>query len=282
MLHGEHVDLYYYPEEEPLARVALTYAEESYRELEARFRHTAHAAHPVRRLRVALRFRTDQLAAVHAARGHPRLHRIRAKPGGAAVSRQLRPVPPHHPPRAGARLPALESPGSTAGSIRGCAASTFLWWTEGSAEYFSDGQDTQDDMINRELTQSGGSPDHRPVELRRRRRGLCDRRRPGAVPGESATASGGWSRPMMTPGSNGSFEELLVGIFGKPSSQLTLEWWQYTTRRRYLPAGRDPAAAVAHRPAARLVRAEAGGLDASRRQCAVSCSVSRRPTATPA
>ena len=40
MLHGEHIDLYYYPEEEPLARVALVYAEASYRELEVRFRHT--------------------------------------------------------------------------------------------------------------------------------------------------------------------------------------------------------------------------------------------------
>ena len=30
VLRGEHVDLYYYPEEDELARVALTYAENSY------------------------------------------------------------------------------------------------------------------------------------------------------------------------------------------------------------------------------------------------------------
>src|SRR2546430_13637846 len=33
---GEHVDLYYYPEEQELARVALTYAEESIGEGDAR------------------------------------------------------------------------------------------------------------------------------------------------------------------------------------------------------------------------------------------------------
>src|SRR5713101_5621633 len=39
VLRGEHVDLYYYPEEEELGRVALAYAEESYDNLERRFNH---------------------------------------------------------------------------------------------------------------------------------------------------------------------------------------------------------------------------------------------------
>jgi Tol biopolymer transport system component len=37
VLSGEHVDLYYYPEERELALIALDYAEESYRELERKF-----------------------------------------------------------------------------------------------------------------------------------------------------------------------------------------------------------------------------------------------------
>ena len=45
VLRGEHVDLYYYPEEQELGRVALAYAEESYRVLERRFNH-----HPTRRI----------------------------------------------------------------------------------------------------------------------------------------------------------------------------------------------------------------------------------------
>src|SRR5262245_63127557 len=40
VLRGEHVDLYYYPEEEELGRVALTYAEESYAALERRLTHS--------------------------------------------------------------------------------------------------------------------------------------------------------------------------------------------------------------------------------------------------
>src|SRR6266513_4625059 len=39
VLRGEHVDLYYYPEEEELGHVALAYAEESYDSLERRFNH---------------------------------------------------------------------------------------------------------------------------------------------------------------------------------------------------------------------------------------------------
>src|SRR2546428_8463913 len=37
VLRGEHVDLYYYPEEEELGRVALAYAEASYDTLERPF-----------------------------------------------------------------------------------------------------------------------------------------------------------------------------------------------------------------------------------------------------
>src|ERR1041384_79330 len=39
VLRGEHVDLYYYPEEEELGRVALAYAEDSYDALQRRFNH---------------------------------------------------------------------------------------------------------------------------------------------------------------------------------------------------------------------------------------------------
>jgi len=38
-LRGEHVEIFYYPEEEPLARLALTMAEESYQDLKIKFQH---------------------------------------------------------------------------------------------------------------------------------------------------------------------------------------------------------------------------------------------------
>src|SRR5437016_12096830 len=47
VLRGEHVDLYYYPEEEELGRVALAYAEESYDSLERRFAHAVRRRVPL-------------------------------------------------------------------------------------------------------------------------------------------------------------------------------------------------------------------------------------------
>src|SRR5688500_12638861 len=45
VLSGAHIDVYYYPEEEAVARLALSYGEESYSFLERKFQH-----HPFRRI----------------------------------------------------------------------------------------------------------------------------------------------------------------------------------------------------------------------------------------
>src|SRR5213596_2354584 len=47
VLRGEHVDLYYYPEEEELGRVALAYSEASYDSLERRFVHAVRRRVPL-------------------------------------------------------------------------------------------------------------------------------------------------------------------------------------------------------------------------------------------
>ena len=39
LLSGEHIDVYHYPDEEAVARLALSYAEESYAFLERQFQH---------------------------------------------------------------------------------------------------------------------------------------------------------------------------------------------------------------------------------------------------
>jgi len=49
VLSGPHVDVYYYPEEEELAKVALTYSEQSYDTLTALFRHR-----PLRRIPIII------------------------------------------------------------------------------------------------------------------------------------------------------------------------------------------------------------------------------------
>src|SRR4051812_22973633 len=45
ILPGEHIDVYYYPEEIDVARLALSYGEESYALLERKFQH-----HPFRKI----------------------------------------------------------------------------------------------------------------------------------------------------------------------------------------------------------------------------------------
>lgn len=233
MLHGEHVDLYYYPAEEPLARVALTYAEESYRELEARFRHTITARIPFvvyashydfeqtnllpftppegilgfteyGRSRVALPFRGNYAQFRHTVR-HELVHVFQLSK--ARLNGRLYP-----------RLRGLYFP---------------LWWSEGSAEYFSDGQDTQDDMINRELTQSGRLP---TIEQLNFAGGGAVYAIGGDLVRFLAERYGEWRLVQAHDDAwkYGSFDELLVGIYGKSTAQLTLEW-QYALRRRYYP-----------------------------------------------
>jgi hypothetical protein len=54
VIAGQHIDVYYYPEEEKVARLALAYAEESFDLLERRFRH-----HPFRRIPLVV-YSSDQ------------------------------------------------------------------------------------------------------------------------------------------------------------------------------------------------------------------------------
>ncbi len=158
VLRGEHVDLYYYPEEQELGRVALAYAEESYRVLERRFNH-----HPTRRIpliiyashtdfeqtnvlpfvppegllgvteflkqRVALPFTGSYFDFHHTLR-HELVHVFQLSLTTQAFAR--------YP-----RIRHVDPP---------------LWWTEGLAEYFSAGEDSRDEMILRDLTVSGRLP----------------------------------------------------------------------------------------------------------------------------
>src|SRR5512134_1856129 len=46
-LKGEHVEVFYYPEEEPLARAAIVLAEESYADLAKKFQHEVSRSVPL-------------------------------------------------------------------------------------------------------------------------------------------------------------------------------------------------------------------------------------------
>src|SRR5919198_959299 len=152
VLRGEHVDLYYYPEEEELGRVALAYAEESYDSLQRRFNHAVtrriplivYASHSdfeqtnilpfippegllgvteFLRRRVALPFRGSYAEFRHTLR-HELVHVFQLSLASQSFALYPR-----------ARRPGLP-----------------LWWTEGLAEYLSSDQDSRDEMVVRDLT----------------------------------------------------------------------------------------------------------------------------------
>jgi hypothetical protein len=160
VLNGEHIDVYYYPEEEIVARLALSYAEESYDFLERRFQH-----HPFRRIplivyssdqhfeqtnifsgfipegvlgfteylkrRVALPFRGDYDQFRHTLR-HELVHAFQLS--------KISEVQSMHP------------------RMRRPAPQQIHWWTEGLAEYLSSDQTVEDDMFVRDLVVHGRLP----------------------------------------------------------------------------------------------------------------------------
>src|SRR5438128_226795 len=158
VLRGEHVDLYFYPEEEELGRVALAYAEESYGVLERRFMHHVQRRVPLiiyashtdfeqtnvlpfvppegllgvtefLKRRVALPFTGSYAEFRHTLR-HELVHVFQLSLATEVSAR--------YP-----RMHRAEFP---------------LWWSEGLAEYFSAGEDTRDEMVLRDLTVSGRLP----------------------------------------------------------------------------------------------------------------------------
>jgi dipeptidyl aminopeptidase/acylaminoacyl peptidase len=234
VLRGEHVDLYYYPEAEELGRVALSYAEESYRELERRFTHAVtrrvpliiYASHtdfeqtnilpfvPPEGLlgvteflkrRVAMPFNGSYAEFRHTLR-HELVHVFQLSLSAELSARYPRQRHAHMP----------------------------LWWTEGLAEYFSAGEDSRDEMILREMTISGELPSL----------------------GELAMASGGLVYPiggsaMRYIGETygewrivqlyrdlwkyQTFSDAIAGVYGRSLDRLSEEW-RHWMRQRYYPA----------------------------------------------
>ena len=234
VLHGEHVDLYYYPEEEELGRVALAYAEGSYDSLQRRFNHAVtrriplivYASHsdfeqtnilpfiPPEGLlgvteflkrRVAMPFRGSYSEFRHTLR-HELVHVFQLSLATEVFN----------------RYPRLRQAGLP------------LWWTEGLAEFFSSGEDSRDEMVLRDMTVTGQLPALR--DLTYAYGGLVY---PvgGSLHRYLAERYGEW-RILQVYGDlwkYASFEEAMAGIYGRSLDQLSDEW-QYWMRQRYYPA----------------------------------------------
>src|SRR5690349_8733887 len=165
VLKGPHVDLYYYPSEERIARMALAYAEESVDTLELRFHHSVkfripliiYASHSdfeqtnvlpfvppegilgvteYLKQRVTIPFRGSYAEFRHTLR-HELVHVFQL-----SLAQQRFQLYP-----------------------RGHTAGTPLWWSEGLAEYWSSVQDSRDEMIVRDLSISGRMPSIRQLGM---------------------------------------------------------------------------------------------------------------------
>ncbi len=254
VLRGEHVDLHFYPEEDELARVALAWAEESYRELEARFRHRVpqriplilYASHvdfeqtnllpfvppegllgftEFLRSRVALPFRGNYAEFRHTIR-HELVHvfQLSVLKGNGVLYPRLR---------------RLGMP---------------LWFSEGLAEFWSDGEDTQDDMVLRDLTQGGRLPTIAQLEFAS---GGLVYPIGGSLVRYLAGRYGEWRLVQVYDDEwkYSGFAELLEGVFGRTAAELTAEW-HYALRRRFYPQVTEqrPLALAAQRVAQSAIK----------------------------
>jgi hypothetical protein len=254
VLRGEHVDLHFYPEEDELARVALAWAEDSYAELAAHFRHSVpqriplivYASHAdfeqtnllpfvppegllgfteFMRSRVALPFRGNYSEFRHTIR-HELVHVFQLS--------RLR--------LNSALYPRLRRPGIP------------LWFSEGLAEYWSGGDDTQDEMVLRDLTQRGRLPTIRQLEYAG---GGIVYPIGGSLVRFLAMRFGEWRLPLMYDEEwrYDTFEALLEAVFGQGSERLTAEWHHHM-RQRYFPqvTGQRPLSLAARQVARSAIK----------------------------
>ena len=233
VLHGPHVDLYYYPAEEELGRVALAYAERSYQELSFRFRRAVttriplivYASHqdfeqtnvlpfvPPEGLLGVTEFLKDRVAVPftgsYAEFRHSLRHEMVHVFQIAALTLTYTLYPRQH---------TVEMP---------------LWWQEGLAEYWSAGEDTRDSMIMRDVTVGSRLP---TIEQMGEFSGGIVYPLGGALVRFLATRYGDWRIVRMYDDAwkYADFASLVRGVFGRTLEQLTAEW-QYELRRGFYP-----------------------------------------------
>src|SRR3989442_1782935 len=234
VLRGEHVDLYFYPEEEELGRVALAYAEESYGVLERRFTHHVqrrvpliiYASHtdfeqtnvlpfvPPEGLLGVTEFLKRRVALPFTGSDSNFRHTIRHDLVQVFQLSLVAEVFRRYPRIRHAELP--------------------LWWSEGLAEFFSAGEDSRDEMILRDLTLSGRLPTLRELAYAA---GGSVYPVGGVIPRFLALFSCEWRIGQLYRAlwKYASFEAAIQGVYGRSLDQLSDEW-QFWMRRRYYPS----------------------------------------------
>ncbi len=234
VLRGEHVDLYFYPEEDELARLSLVYVEETFSDLEVKFGHSPRRRIPLiiyashadfeqtnilpfvppegilgvtefLKNRVALPFNGSYAQFRHTLR-HELVHFFQL-----SIQSETR---RRHPRRVRARLP--------------------LWWTEGLAEFWSEGEDTLDEMFLRSLTIEGRLPSLRQLTFVRS--GLVYPLG-GSIHRWLAERFGDWRVQVLYRDlwKYRNFADAIHGVYGETLEELDEEF-RHFFRQRYFPA----------------------------------------------
>jgi hypothetical protein len=234
VLRGPRVDVYYYPAEERIARLALVYAEESIDTLALRLTHQLSARVPLivyashsdfeqtnvlpfvppegvlgvtefLKRRVTIPFRGSYSEFRHTVR-HELVHVFQL-----SLAQQRFTLRPR---ATGTGMP--------------------LWFTEGLAEYLSSPQDSRDEMVMRDVTLSGQMPSITQLN------GITS---PVVYPigGDLlrflGRRYGDWRINLLhsTLHQYRTFDDALAGVYGRSSERLSDEW-RYDLRQRYYPA----------------------------------------------
>lgn len=158
VLAGPNVDVYYYPEEEELARLALSYAEESFDTLTALFRHRPFRRVPLFIYSSHQHFEQTNLTPVFLPEGvagfTEYLKRRIALPFNGSYHDFRHTI--RHELVHFFQLSKLSRTFAQYPRFRGPAIP--LWWSEGLAERWSSEQDSDDEMFIRDMVLNGRTP----------------------------------------------------------------------------------------------------------------------------
>lgn len=160
ILEGEHVDVYYYPEEEALARLTLAYAEESVRDLSRAFQH--HPFHRIPLIVYASRQHFEQTNVYPGLIPEGVLGFTEYLKGRIALPfrgdyAQFRRTLRHELVHA-FQLSKLDEVRTLYPRQRRFSPQQIQWWTEGLAEYWSTEPSTQAKMFVRDMVLNGKVP----------------------------------------------------------------------------------------------------------------------------
>jgi hypothetical protein len=242
VLPGPHLDVYYYPEEEEVARLALAWGEESYAFLERKFQH-----HPFRRIPLIVYASDQHFEQTNVFPGFipegvlgftEYLKRRVALPFRGDYA-QFRSTLRHELVHA-FQLSKLAEVAQQNPRGRGVSPQRIHWWTEGLAEFWSGDQTVEDDMFVGDLVVNGNLP-----SIRQFSRTYSFFSYPvGAELHRYLSARFGDDyivRLYETYWQYDTFDSALAGVLGVDLDQLSREW-RYSLEQRHLPlyAARPP------------------------------------------